>query len=170
MKTDDNNGSSYANKNWALKMKSMLHELGLANIWINQDNFNINLQPINLRILDIYKQTWFSDINNSSRLSSYCLYKQEVEIEFYQKQICTNKFRHALTKFRLSVHKLAIETGRHNGIDRHLRKCQNCSLNKIEYEYHFLLECPKYCILRNRFLKPYYCRRPTTFKFIQIMS
>ena len=158
MKTDANNGNSYANKNWAFKIKSMLHELGLANIWINQDNFNINLQKIKLRILDIYKQTWFSNINNSSRLSSYCLYKQEFKIEFYQQQICTNKFRHALTKFRLSVHKLAIETDRHNGIDKHLRKCQNYSLNKLEDEYHFLLECPKYCNLRNRFLKPYYCR------------
>ena len=54
MKTDANNGNSYANKNWASKIKSTLHELGLANIWINQDNLNINLQQIKLRILDIY--------------------------------------------------------------------------------------------------------------------
>ena len=59
------------------------------------------------------------------------------------KLYCLTSFRHALIKFRLPVHKLVIETGGHNGIDRHLRKCQICSLNKIEDEYHFLLECPK---------------------------
>ena len=82
MKTDANNGNSYPNKNWASKIKSTLHELGLANIWINQDNLNINLQQIKLRILDIYKQTWFSNINNSSRLSSHCLYKQNLKLNF----------------------------------------------------------------------------------------
>ena len=43
-------------------------------------------------------------------------------------------------------------------------------IEQIEDEYHFLLECPKYCNIRDRFLKPYHYRRPTAFKFIQIMS
>ena len=83
--------------------------------------------------------------------------------------IFTQNCKSSILRFKLSVHKLGIETGRHNEIDRHLRNCQNCSLNKMEDEYHFLLECPKYCNLRNQFLKPYYNRRPTAFKFIQIM-
>ena len=38
------------------------------------------------------------------------------------KHVHVNKFRHVLTKFRLSAHNLNIESGRHNDIDRIHRK------------------------------------------------
>ena len=69
MKLDANNGNSYANKKWATKIKLMFDELGLVNIWINQENFNFNLQSTKLRIVDIYKRTWFTNINNDPKLS-----------------------------------------------------------------------------------------------------
>lgn len=148
----------------------MLNQIGMSDIWLQQNVSTINIEVIKLRILDIYKQNWYSRINNSSRLSSLSLIKHEFEQEKYLNVINTNKYRISLTKFRLSSHNLAIETGRHDNIPRENRKCRNCSMNVIENEYHLLLVCPKYYSLRKRFFKPYFCRWPTVQKFEALMT
>ena len=51
------------------------------------------------------------------------------------------------TKIRASAHKLKIKPDRFNNkntyIPPELRKCTNCSENKTEDEFHFMLECSK---------------------------
>ena len=47
-----------------------------------------------------------------------------------------------MTKFRLSNHKLSIENGRHQGLDKNARICPFCS--SVEDEIHFLAECKIY--------------------------
>ena len=44
----------------------------------------------------------------------------------------------------MSSHKLQIEIGRYKNIEREKRLCKLCSMQKIEIEEHFLLECPAY--------------------------
>jgi len=39
----------------------------------------ITFGTIKLRILDIFRQSWYSNINNSSRRSTYSLYKHDFE-------------------------------------------------------------------------------------------
>ena len=59
-----------------------------------------------------------------------------------------------IAKFRLSSHSLNIETGRWHKpkpIERELRFCPWCP-TKIEDEFHFILECPKYEQLRRTHL------------------
>ena len=56
-----------------------------------------------------------------------------------------------LAKLRLSSHKLNIEIGRHNSIDRQDKTCIRCNLNDIEDEFHFVLVCPDYIYLRNAY-------------------
>lgn len=50
-------------------------------------------------------------------------------------KIMINKHRHVATKLKVSLHNLAVKTGRHDGIDRNYRKCTHCSVNVIENEY-----------------------------------
>ena len=50
----------------------------------------------------------------------------------------------AITKLRLSSHKLEIEVGRWNKITRDERICMTSELGKIENETHFSFECSKY--------------------------
>ena len=50
--------------------------------------------------------------------------------------------RRAITKLRISSHRLKIETGRYLKLEVNKRLCNKCDLNKIEDEIHFLLECP----------------------------
>ena len=170
LKHDANNNIQYNSKNWAYCIKTILESLGLGNLWLQQENANLYLPFVRQRIFDQYYQTWYSNINNSQRLSSYSRYKHCFEIEKYLDSITEQKYKIALSRFRLSSHKLEIERGRYFNIPREERKCTLCQINSVENEYHFLLVCPLYRELRKKYLKSYYCRWPTLNKFDQLMS
>ena len=61
--------------------------------------------------------------------------------------------RQQVTKFRLSNHRLAIETGRHEGMGSNQRFCMFCP-DRIEDEPHFLFHCSVLQHLRNTYLNP----------------
>ena len=83
--------------------------------------------------------------------------------------------RQHVTKFRLSNHRLAIETGRHDGTAPEARYCPFCP-NEIEDEAHFLFKCSTLRHLRLRHLEP--IKRgitgfdffPNSFKLKALMS
>ena len=113
---------------------------------------------------------WYSNINNSCKLSTYSLFKHNFSMEPYLHKIIIEKYKVSLTKFRLSCHDLRIEKGRYDGINRENRKCLNCNMGVIENEYHFLLICPKYYNIRQKFIKDCYYRWPTVQKFEKLIS
>ena len=57
----------------------------------------------------MYYQSWYSGINNSPRLETHSLFKHEFKCESYLDFINDNRFRSALTSFRVSSHQLQIE-------------------------------------------------------------
>ena len=71
------------------------------------------------------------------------LYKYKCED--YLHQVTNTRHRIALTKLRLSNHKLAIETGRYARLFKKPaeRTCPICKI-EMEDEYHFLNICPAY--------------------------
>ena len=170
VKNDCERNITYKGSNWACQIKTFLVELGMNDVWENQNNINFNIASIKQRIFDIYLQSWYSDINNSRRLHYYSIYKHSFFLENYLNSIKIKKYRVALTKFRLSSHDLEIERGRYTNISTEERICRQCTMNVIETEYHFLLVCPKFLHLRKQFLKPYFTRWPNLTKFEQLMS
>jgi len=88
--------------------------------------------------------------HNQSCIIIECL-KNVFCYESYLDCINNDKRRKTLTRFRLSSHSLSIGTGRYNGITRNERKCVLCTQNVRESEYHFLLCCPLYKELRNKY-------------------
>ena len=46
----------------------------------------------------------------------------------------------------------AVGKGRYIGIPRHDRICKVCKTGSIENEQHFLLECPAYKLLQEKFI------------------
>jgi hypothetical protein len=170
LEQDAINNDTYNGENWATQIKINLDNIGMSYIWHNRYNMLIDIQPIKQRLLDIYKQQWYVRINNSKRLESYCMFKHNFTFEKYLDCIKENKYRLALTKFRLSAHDLEIEKGRHNNIPRSERKCKNCNMKQIENEFHFILVCPKYRNLRLKYFKPYFNNWPSINKFEQLMT
>ena len=104
------------NKNWVFHVKRTIDELGLSDLLFEQ-NLNVAFfQLFQQRIKDQFIQQWKSEIENSSRLKYHNKYKTEFCIEQYLLNI-----RKQLTQFRISAHKLAIEAGRFQNIDREQR-------------------------------------------------
>jgi hypothetical protein len=170
LQTDADNNLNYNKLNWAYQIKCILEESGLNNIWQNQHITQINFEIIKQRILDIHNQTWIAEITSSRRLETYCIFKNSRKYETYLDYIKESKYRIALTRFRTSSHHLAIEQGRYLSINRENRICNNCNLNLVESEFHFLLQCPKYSELRPRYIKQYFYNQPTLRKFINLLT
>lgn len=170
LKDDTESGRNYNGKNWAFQIKSILQQHGLGYIWTQQFDIEIPYNTIKQRIFDMYHQKWYSDINNSSRLQAYCSYKHDFKLEKYLSVVMENKFKIALSRFRTSSHNLMVETGRYNNTPRNQRLCLSCNMQTIENEYHFLLVCPKYRELRNKYFKPYYCHWPSLNKFESLLT
>ena len=79
-------------------------------------------------------------------------------------------FRYLKEIAKMSAHKLNIELGRYNNIERSERICTLCDTKEIEDKYHFILQCPRYSNLRNAHIKQYYHRRPNVLKLVQLLS
>ena len=170
LQADTDANSHYNGMNWAYQIKNILQQHGLEYIWNQQHIIEIPFEFIKQRILDMYNQKWYSDINNSSRLQSYSIFKHNFTLEKYLKISMENKYKYALSRFRASSHDLLIETGRYENIPRDQRLCKSCDMKTIESEYHFLLVCPKFRDLRKKYFKSYYCHWPTIHKFESLLS
>ena len=110
---------------WSKKIKSLLEQIGLGGLWMKSHYADIGIvNMIRQRLKDIELQRWLSEINNdtrkdanqSNKMRTYRLFKtiDNYKCEDYLHQVTNTRHRIALTKLRLSNHKLAIETGRYS--------------------------------------------------------
>ena len=112
------------------KKSDSLEQIGLGDLWMKAhyvDTGIVNI--IRQRLKDIELQRWLSEIDNdtrkdanqSNKMRTYRLFKtiDNYKCEDYLHQVTNTRHRIALTKLRLSNHKLAIETGRYS---RNLQK------------------------------------------------
>ena len=88
---------------------------------------------------DQFDQSMFAVFDNSPKC---LLYKYVVSnnlcLQPYLQKPIALKYKHILSKYRLSAHSLSIETGRYHHIDRNNRICSLCNMNILENEYHFV--------------------------------
>ena len=137
-------------------------------MWHNQLIEIPCFEVIRNRIRDHFTQHWYANICNSSKLEYYCRFKTEFKMEKYVECISNDKLRSELAAFRLSVHNLDIERGRHINVHRENRICCLCSMSMVESEFHFLLVCPRYSDIRRDLLPS--TAWPSVAKFISIMA
>ena len=99
-----------------------------------------------------YIEFWSDRLKTFSKMETYCLLKQNFGLENYISDVNIREHRIALSKMRISNHRLAIETGRFSKTPRNERLCIFCKANniyEIEDEQHVLLRCSKFNDLRN---------------------
>ena len=122
------------NLNWPYLIQNKLKEIGMVNSF--KEGREIHVKAYS-RMRDIFHQEAFAAINQeSSKLRTYKLLKEEIGMETYLTIVNNTKNRTTLTKFRLSNHTLMIEKGRHQNIDKNHRFCPCCP-TRIEDEMHF---------------------------------
>lgn len=156
--------------NWANQVKNLICDLGYNYLWNNREITNLQLQCMIRTVYDQYLQSWFSELRNSSKLSTYNQIKHIFEQEKYLNCVKNIQHRNALSRFRCSAHRLNIEEGRYRNLEREQRICMKCNMNTLENEYHFLLVCPYYRELRSEILPRYFCTWPSQQKFTKLLG
>lgn len=166
---------------WLTRFKGTLHRTSTCGInmwdaWINNSNFYVTCSRTEEYVsgkfrtvrweedcLEAYQDVaireWYSEVTRveakcgkgRNKLRTYALFKEEWGYEPYLSYVDNRDRRVLLSKFRLGICPLRIETGRYEnngrnskGIAEEDRKCECCALGKVEDEYHFLLQCPAY--------------------------
>ena len=100
-----------------------------------------------------YMTHWETQTQTQSKLECYLALNRKYTVAEYLTTVKNNKMRKTLTKYRLSEHSLAIETGRRRQtwLPREERLCSHCDTEEIETELHFLTKCNKYEQIRQHF-------------------
>ena len=116
----------------------------------------INVFGVKNKIKAEFEKFWKLSICNkqskkgNNKLRTYCNFKSHFIFENYVGKFPLSE-RVNYTKFRISAHTLAIETGRHTrpitSVEN--RICRYCESNETEDESHALLRCIKYMDKRN---------------------
>ena len=83
-------------------------------------------------------------------------------IGFRNISLYTNKFKH----------KFLVERGRwvKPKVPYNERRCTLCNNPDVQDEFHITLCCAKFNSLREKYIKPYYYRRPSMHKFGKLMN
>ena len=148
-------------------VRTLILSTGFGEAWYNQGvgDCEVFLQLFKTRLSDNFTQDWHARLAQSSRARFYRAIKERYTFSLYLDVVLPKQHRMALTRLVASSHSLKCETGRWTRpvTPSDERRCFNCN-NKVEDEYHFLLECPVYEETRNRLIPRYYRIRPSMFK------
>ena len=100
-----------------------------------------------------YLEPWRTQTQSQTKLNCFLDLKQEYRLAGYLLTVRDMKQRRILTKYRLSDHSLALETGRlrQSWLPREDRVCGHCRTGEVETEVHFLLNCPRYEPIRTQY-------------------
>jgi hypothetical protein len=121
-----------------------------------------------MNLIDQFKQIWSTSVDNSPKALNYRLYKKGVSFENYL-EILKDKDLFLLCRFRTSNHRLPIEIGRWQNINRENRECNLCQGRELRDEFHYLFECTEFSHARTRLIPQKYRCSPNTVKYCALM-
>jgi hypothetical protein len=88
--------------------------------------------------------------SESSMSIYYKMFKQTHKYSEYLSEVKNLHLRAMLTRFRSGCHWLQVNEGRYSDVPKDMRFCPNCPL-VVEDEGHFLIKCPAYSCIREKF-------------------
>ena len=155
---------------WIENIKNIFIKSGNVNIWQYQNFPNPKWlkATTHQKLKDLFLNEWYNLIETSSSCITYRLFKNRFGFENYLINTPTNLLTHMI-RFRTLNHRLPINTGRWNKIERNNRICTLCN-KEIGDEYHYLLVCKTLAHERNSYLNSNYTVRPNVIKFKNIMT
>ena len=133
-------------KGWCSEISKILHQVGLGQNF--KDKQFCDLRLIDTKIKEIMGDQWKNEVDQKPKLRTYKLYKNEFKPS-NSVFINNRSKRSLLSRFRLGILALRIETGRwYQSIDADQRYCNICNNGEVEDEQHFLMRCAVYNDLR----------------------
>ena len=95
-------------------------------------------------IKDKMLTVWRKEASKKPKLRTYVTLKDNIEVEPYIKYGNNRQTRSLMAQIRCGILPIRIETGRFCNLPVEHRLCEICNQNKVEDEFHFLMECPFY--------------------------
>ena len=154
-------------KNWLCDVRDILYRFNY--VWVLQKIDKCIFQTVKQRICDQEKQLIFTKLQEMTKCRIYKHLIGGVYLQYHLKKAIPTKYLKYLTKFRLSSHSLAVETGRYRSLPLCNRFYFSCK-DDIQDEFHFILKCPLYETLRKTYIKPFYRNRPSVFKLVMLFT
>jgi hypothetical protein len=99
---------------------------------------------------------------------NYRLYKKGISFENYL-EILKDKDLFLLCRLRICNHRISIDIGRWQNINRENRVCNLCQGMKLGDEFNYLLECTEFIQDRARLIPKKYRCSPNTVKYCALM-
>ncbi len=116
------------------------------------DSFNqkttVNLPRAEEKLKQCYNRLWSNSVNNTPKLRTYKLFKDQFSLEEYITLNLPKYERSLLAQLRCGILPLRVETGRYVGEPVIERLCRFCQSAEIENETHFIITCTHYHALR----------------------
>ena len=133
--------------NWSWDTKQIMNKLGSIDAFNTQSS--VNISDAKVLINNFYARKWSDDLQGVPKLRTYRMFKTEPKCEEYLTLNLKKYERSMLCQLRFGILPLRLETGRYIGEPVDQRICKHCSLNAVEDEKHFMLDCEQYNAIRN---------------------
>ena len=155
---------------WLTRIKSMLDECGMSNLWDCQCNVNKEWvkKSVSLRLDDIAKQEWSNEVDTNKLCLNYRLFKSDCSFEKYLLNLDARD-RISLCRVRCGNHRLPVSESRYR-TSGSLNTCTLCNSGEVGDEYHYVLTCTALADQRKKYIKNYYYTRPNTVKFSELFN
>ena len=138
----------WKHENWMGILSGVLEKIDHADLLerelpLKQNDVDIIASASKTTIQSRYQAHWVNEMNDNSNNPILRTYKLFNHMENHISCKLGNKYKKAIAQFRVSSHKLDIETGRHEKtiIPLNCRICKCCQHDFIDDEQHFLLDC-----------------------------
>ena len=156
--------------NWASSVCFTLYRYGYGHVWENQGVCDIRafLCEFKQRLIDCYLQGWNSDINSKDRYAFFSSFKQTHWLSQYLLTVKNVALKRNLVRLRLGVSFLKPHRLRFSKTQENF-DCPFCE-DTYESEIHFLLVCPKYSVLREKYIPAKFYTRPSAHKMALLLA
>ena len=139
------NLSRQGHNTWAGRVDNAISKY-IVNLPCHTNAINIFVNTVREMRYSQFISQWKTDLQENRKwpkLDTYKMIKHDYRVEPHILYVRNKKYQRALTRLRVSSHKLNIEAGRHVRpyIPRQQRVCLHCTTGELDDEFHFLLIC-----------------------------
>ena len=154
--------------NWVSSVCFTLYKYGFGHVWENQGVQDVTkfLNEFKQRLIDCFVQGWHSEITSNDRYMFYSSLKEIPTLSPYLIELKHWTLRKVLTRLRLGVS--GLQTHRYRYSKNVSLDCPFCKHTQ-ESEVHFMLICPMYTELREKYIHRKYRRDPSLFKLTLLL-
>ena len=157
---------------WLDGIRNSLFMQGFGIVWESQGvgDEKAFLNCYKQSLIDCYGQTWHAALGSHDFYKFYSSIRQSIDLHPYIFQIRNFHLRRLYARFRFGMTELKGSSLDFKDIAMSERKkCPFC-LNTMESEYHFVMICPKYNVVRQKFIPAKFTRFPSTNRFFILMA